>query len=211
MFKLPKFWMFQTSTKSLPNLKWFFCQNLENSRHVRTGCFLYKFCFYSNLCQTSKYSNILHRCSYEATNPDNSSAGVIFPWTFVRETESQNVNRAISVVQFSPKYPSTCWKWEVGMNPEWFGWKRIMAQIKRGPSKSPPNSFQIGNLEGDIWTFQQIDQLRQSPIYIESVQKHWRVRHAHRMFSEKFSYNHSGDHRILTEYLRNLPYSPDVF
>ena len=26
---------------------WFFCQNLEKSRHVRTGCFLSKFRFYS--------------------------------------------------------------------------------------------------------------------------------------------------------------------
>jgi hypothetical protein len=43
--------------------------------------------------------------------------------------------------------------------------KHLQHKIKRGPSKSPPNSFQIGNLEGDIWTFEQIDELWQSPIY----------------------------------------------
>jgi hypothetical protein len=37
---------------------------LGKSRHIRTGYFLSKFHFYSNLHQSSKYSNILHTCSY---------------------------------------------------------------------------------------------------------------------------------------------------
>ena len=44
------------------------------------------------------------------------------------------------------------------------GWSEsvLRREIKRGTSK-PPNSFQIKNLEGDIWTFEQIDKLQQSP------------------------------------------------
>jgi hypothetical protein len=34
----------------------------------------------------------------------------------------------------------------------------------KGPSKLSPNSFQIRNLEGNVWTFEQIDKLRQSTI-----------------------------------------------
>ena len=42
--------------------------------------------------------------------------------------------------------------------------KHLLHEIKRGPSKSPPKSFQIRNLEDDIGTFEEIDKLRQSPI-----------------------------------------------
>ena len=45
----------------------------------------------------------------------------------------------------------------------WFFCQHLEKKWLRGPSKSPPNSFQIGNLEGNMWTFEQIDQLRQSP------------------------------------------------
>ena len=57
--------MFQTSAKSLSNLEScdFFVKIWKKSRHVQTGCFLSKFCFYSNLSQISKYSNLSHTFS----------------------------------------------------------------------------------------------------------------------------------------------------
>ena len=58
MFKLPNIWMFQTSTKSLPNHK--ICGILS----VKTGCFLSKFHFYSDLIQISKYPNLTRILSY---------------------------------------------------------------------------------------------------------------------------------------------------
>ncbi len=98
------------------------------------------------------------------TDPDNPLVDIIFPLMFGSESESRNANRAISLVQFSPKYPSTCWKWKVGTNPERFGWKKnLRNEIKKGPFKSSPNSFQIINLDDEIWTFEQIDDLRQAP------------------------------------------------
>jgi hypothetical protein len=49
--------------------------------------------------------------------------------------------------------------------------KQLRHKIKRGPPKLPQNLFQIRNLEGDIWTFEQIDELRQSPIEIVRKKK----------------------------------------
>ena len=37
--------------------------------------------------------------------------------------------------------------------------KQLWYKIKRGPSILPPILFQFGKLEGDIWTFEQIDEL----------------------------------------------------
>ena len=58
----------------------------------------------------------------------------------VRESESRNANHAMSLVQFSPKYTSTCWKWEVGTNPEQFGCKTFYGTKLR---KALPNRLQI--------------------------------------------------------------------
>ena len=40
---------------------------------------------------------------------------------------------------------------------------QLRDEIKRGPSKSPPNSFQIKNLAAKIRTFEQVDELWQAP------------------------------------------------
>ena len=47
-------------------------------------------------------------------------------------------------------------------------------KIKRGPSKSLPNLFQIRNSEGDIWTFEQIDKSLLSPIDTIKIGIFWR-------------------------------------
>ena len=39
---------------------------------------------------------------------------------------------------------------------------RLGHKFKKGPSKSLPNCFQIRRLELVIWTFEQIDELRQA-------------------------------------------------
>ena len=65
MFKYPNIWIFQTSAKSLPNLEIcdFFVKLWKKVDMSRQADFCPNFVSYSDLCQTSKYSNILHTCS----------------------------------------------------------------------------------------------------------------------------------------------------
>ena len=155
--------MFQTSAKSRSNIEScdFFVKIWKKSRHVRTGCFLSKFRFYSDLRQISKYSNVSHAFScIRRTIPTIHLLTSYFPGHFCK-SESRYSSRAVSLVQFSPKYPSTRWKWKIRNDLDG---KHLRNEIKKGPSKSSPNSFQIKNLEDEIWTFEQIDDLRQAPI-----------------------------------------------
>ena len=43
---------------------------------------------------------------------------------------------------------------------EGFGREKILHKTKKCSFKWPPNSFQIRNIEGDSWAFQQIEKLR---------------------------------------------------
>jgi hypothetical protein len=110
MLKYLNIWIFQTSAKSLPNLEIcdFFCQNLEKKSICPDRLFFVQILFLLRSppnFQIFKY--IAYMFIHESTYPDNPSVDVIFPWTFVRESESRNANCVISLVQFSPKYPST--------------------------------------------------------------------------------------------------------
>jgi len=94
------------------------------------------------------------------TNSDNPSVEVIFPWTFVREWDTNYKSHHI----FSETFAKiSIYSLKMGVWND-LDEKQLWHKIKRGPFKSPPYSFQIGNLEDDIWTFEQIDKLRQSPI-----------------------------------------------
>ena len=94
------------------------------------------------------------------TGPDNPSIDVIFPWMFVREWDMNYKSRQI----FSETFAKiSIYSLKMGVWND-LDEKQLWHKIKRGPSKQPPKSFQIRNLEGDVWTFEQIDELRQSPI-----------------------------------------------
>ena len=149
--------MFQTSAKSLSNLEScdFFVKIWKKSRHVRTGCFLSKFRFYSDLRQISKYSNLSHTFScIRRTIPTIHLLTSYFPGHLC-ESESRYSSRAVSLVQFSPKYPSTCWKWKVGTNLERFWWKTFTERNEERPfqivAKFVPNK-KFGRRNLDIWT-----------------------------------------------------------
>jgi hypothetical protein len=47
--------------------------------------------------------------------------------------------------------------------------KQLRHKIKIGPSKLPPNLFQIRNLEDNIWTSEQIDEFWQSPTLLYNL------------------------------------------
>ena len=55
-------------------------------------------------------------------------------------------NRAISLVQFLPKYPSTRWKWEVRMNPECWVKNNYGTKLR----EALPNHHQILSKQ-EIW------------------------------------------------------------
>jgi hypothetical protein len=76
------------------------------------------------------------------------------------ESEMQNANRTISLVKLLPTYLYICGKREFGII--WMK-KQSQHKVMKGPSKSLPNLLQIRNLEGNISTFEQIDELQQSP------------------------------------------------
>jgi hypothetical protein len=91
----------------------------------------------------------------------HQSVDIIFPLTFVREW----VTNYKSCHIFSETFAKiSIYFLKMGVWND-LDEKHLWHEIKRGPFKLPPNSFQIGNLEGDIWTFEQIDELWQSPSF----------------------------------------------
>jgi len=140
---------------------WFLCQNLENSQHVRTGCFLSKFRVYSDLRQTSKYSNILHTSSYIRRHiPTIHLLTSYFPGPLWERGSQEMRTAPYRLFNFCQNIHLLTENARLEQIRDNLDEKQLQHKIKRGPSKSPPNSLQMGNLEGNIWTFEQIDELR---------------------------------------------------
>jgi hypothetical protein len=137
---------------------------LEKSRHVRTGCFLSKFHFYSDPRQTSNLPNLSHTFSYIRRPIPTIHRLMSYCPGCLCERVSHEMQIA-PYLQFNFRHNIHL----LAENGRLEGIrndldeKHLWHKIKRGTSKSPPNLFKIKKLEDDIWTFEQIDKLRQAP------------------------------------------------
>ena len=154
--------MFQTSAKSLPNLKSFdfFCQNLEEKSPCPDTLFFVQISFLLQFCEISKYAPLIAIHFWLGWWADKIRVSNPVARHILRKIEPWNIIAPYFSSRFRQNKHLFAKKRQFGRI-----WKKkqLREEIKRGTSKSPPNSFQIENLEATIWTFEQIDKLRQSP------------------------------------------------